>query len=233
MSEQIKELCLFMVCAQTLLYFQSGKKYEKICRMILELLVLAGIVGILLQVVQSLGFQKGAMTADGNAVAGMRRSMEEALTKQLLPEADEKDFLMGGDFQNLLEKRTLEEIKLRYNHFAKQYNMEIQSIKIQEETLQVFLKKAGKEEILSEEKTASETEENYNAGNPAKIVEIEKIEIGKIENGEGEESDKNNTRFEKGGDYVENEKKELEAFKRQFALVLAMEEEKLEVILVD
>lgn len=222
-----------MVCAQTLLYFQSGKKYEKICRMILELLVLAGIVGILLQVVQSLGFQKGAMTADGNAVAGMRRSMEEALTKQLLPEADEKDFLMGGDFQNLLEKRTLEEIKLRYNHFAKQYNMEIQSIKIQKETLQVFLKKAGKEEILSEEETASETEKNYNAGNPAKNVEIEKIEIGKIENGEGEESDKNNTRFEKEGDYVENEKKELEAFKRQFALVLAMEEEKLEVILVD
>ncbi len=223
MSEQIKDLCLFMICAQTLLYFQSGKKYEKICRMILELLVLAGIVGILLQVVQSLGFQKGAMTAGGSAVAGMRRSMEEALTKQLLPE-EEQDFLMDKSFQNLLKKRTSEEIKSQYNHFAKQYNMEIQSIEIKDETLQVFLKKLEKEESSGEEETDAETEANDDAGNPAKIVEIEKIEIGKSESGEREVDDKDNIRVEKTV---------LEDFKRQLALVLAMDEGKLEVILVD
>ena len=47
MREQIKELCIFMICGQTLLYFQSGKKYEKICRMILELLVLGVFVGMI------------------------------------------------------------------------------------------------------------------------------------------------------------------------------------------
>ena len=55
-----------MICGQTLLYFQSGKKYEKICRMILELLVLAGVVGMILNFLQSLGIRTGDMPAAGH-----------------------------------------------------------------------------------------------------------------------------------------------------------------------
>ena len=82
MLKQIKDLCIFMICGQTLLYFQSGKKYEKICKMILELLVLAGIIGMILNFLQSLGFQKGEMAAAGGAVAGMYFLLKNVLGRE-------------------------------------------------------------------------------------------------------------------------------------------------------
>lgn len=227
MLEQIKDLCLFMICGQTLLYFQSGKKYEKICRMILELLVLAGIVGMILNFLQSLGFRKGEMEAAGGAVAGMQRSMEEALSKQLGAEGIEEDFLSGDVLENLVEKHTLEEIKSRYNYFAQQYGFEICGVEMQNEKIRVLLKEtdeAGETEMQ---------EETENAGNPAKIAEIEPVEIAEIEWNESEENDRGTEGAEGRSEKNGIEKKKLETFRRQLALVLAMEEEKLEVILID
>lgn len=245
MMEQIKDLCLFMICGQTLLYFQSGKKYEKICRMILELLVLAGIVGMILNFLQSLGLQKGEIEAAGGAVAGMQRSMEEALSKQLGAGEFQEGFLPGNDFESLVEKYTMEEIKTKYNYFAKQYGLEIQEVKQSGEKLQVFLKEANGEENEDvgwgagggEQGRAAETAE---AENPVKSVEIEQVEIGKIEVEErernGGESGNAEENGEENGRAEENSgigKEELETFRRQLALVFAMDEDKLEVILVD
>lgn len=245
MMEQIKDLCLFMICGQTLLYFQSGKKYEKICRMILELLVLAGIVGMILNFLQSLGLQKGEIEAAGGAVAGMQRSMEEALSKQLGAEEFQEGFLPGNDFESLVEKYTMAEIKTKYNYFTKQYGLEIQEVKQSGEKLQVFLKEADGEENedvgwgagSGEQGRAAETAE---AENPVKSVEIEQVEIGKIEVEErernGGESGNAEENGEENGRAEENSgigKEELETFRRQLALVFAMDEDKLEVILVD
>lgn len=220
MLEQIKDLCLFMICGQTLLYFQSGKKYEKICRMILELLVLAGIVGMILNFLQSLGFRKGEMEAAGGAVAGMQRSMEEALSRQLGAEGVSGDFLAGDALENLIEKYTEEEIKSRYNSFAKQYGFKIEKIKEKNNKLQVFLKEIREEET-------------DNAENPAEIVGIEQIEIGEIAINGMEDSVAEEENREESPGRSGIKKEELESFRRQLALVFAIEEEKLEVILVD
>lgn len=242
MLEQIKDLCLFLICGQTLLYFQSGKKYEKICRMILELLILAGIVGMILNFLQSLGFRKGEMEAAGGAVAGMQRSIEKALSKQLGMEELENDFLTESTLESLINKHTLKEIKSKYNYFAEQYGFEIQEIKKQDTKLQVFLKKVEKNKTIyempeEEKKWKGEQEAIPDTENPAGIVEIEQIEIDKITLDQEEEGNTDNA----SGDKKEKEyseksgtaKEELEIFRRQFALVLAMEEEKLEVILID
>lgn len=242
MLEQIKNLCLFMVCGQTLLYFQSGKKYEKICRMILELLVLAGIVGMILNFLQSLGIQKGEMEAAGGAVAGMQRSMEEALSRQLGTEGMEEEFLSGDILDSLVEKHTIEEVKTRYNYFAQQYGVEIQDIEQDGETLRVFLKEyEGRESagVRQGEEAEGETGqmevsgEAESAGDVAEIAEIEQIEIGEIELGEEEKKAADPGSEEKHLKKNRMKAEELEDFRRQFALVLAMEEEKLEVILID
>lgn len=235
MLEQIKDLCLFMICGQTLLYFQSGKKYEKICRMILELLVLAGIVGMILNFLQVLGFQKGEMEAAGGAVAGMQRTMEEALSKQLGMEEFQNDFLSDDALENLIEKHTTEEIKLRYNNFAGQYGLEITDVKQDGKRLQVFLKDIKEGE--DRENTGAEAEqkkmEEETAANSGNIDQIKKIEIEEITLGEEENSTGNEERKGTLSESVSMEKADLETFRRQLALVFAMEEDKLEVILVD
>lgn len=276
MLEQIKDLCLFMICGQTLLYFQSGKKYEKICRMILELLVLAGIVGMILNFLQVLGFQKGEMEAAGGAVAGMQRTMEEALSKQLGMEEFQSDFLSDDTLENLIEKHTTEEIKLRYNSFAKQYGMEITDVKQDGKKLQVFLKGVKEDDVakktqdqeierIQREKTGEETDqtaeisketekrteqtaeisqetgeeagqkdmEEEAAVNSADIDQVEKIEIEEITIREEESNAGNEEKKEAASEKVAMEKADLETFRRQLALVFAMEEDKLEVILVD
>lgn len=227
MLQQIKDLCLFMICGQTLLYFQSGKKYEKICRMILELLVLAGIVGMILNLIQSLGIQRGEMEAAGGAVAGMQRSMEEALSKQLGADELKGDFLSDDSLQILVEKYTKEEIKTRYNYFAKQYGLEIVDVKQQEKKIQVFLKETDEKDETNERADEGTTE------NTAKIEDVRKIEIEEIELREDESSSRNGEKEEPGFESDRMGKAELETFRRQLALVFAMEESELEVILID
>lgn len=221
MREQIKELCIFMICGQTLLYFQSGKKYEKICRMILELLVLAGIVGMILNTLQSFGIRSGEMQAAGGAVAGMQRDMEEALSRQLDMDSFDEVFMGGIPVEGLVEKYTENEIKSNYNYFARQYGLEIEKVEQEGEKLQVFFKKIPAESASASE--AESEEEGADERNPAKIPEIEPVEIGEIKPGERDER-----REEKGG-----RGEDTETFRRQFALVLGMEEENLEVIFVD
>lgn len=221
MREEIKELCIFMICGQTLLYFQSGKKYEKICRMILELLVLAGIVGMILNILQSFGIRSGEMQAVGGAVAGMQRSMEEALSKQLDMDSFDEVFMAELPMDELVKKYTENEIKSKYNYFAKQYGLEIEKVEQKGEKLQVFLKKISSENISVQDVEAQESASDE--GYPAKIVEIEKVEIGEITPGEVDDKEQ-----EHGGSGEETE-----TFRRQLALVFGMEEEKLEVILID
>lgn len=224
MLERIKELCLFMICGQTLLYFQSGKKYEKICRMILELLVLAGIVGMVLNFLQSVGLQKGGMEAAGGAVAGMQRSMEEALSRQLGTQEFQESFLAEDALASLIDRHTENEIKSRYNYFAERYGLKIERIEQSEEKIQVFLKKIEKK---------TEEEEKISAENPAKISEIDSVEIGEIEVGGEENSLADSEEEGENPGEPQIEEEELEAFRRQLALVFAMEEDELEVILID
>lgn len=245
MREQIKELCFFMICGQTLLHFQSGKKYEKICRMILELLVLAGVVGMILNFLQSLGLQKGDMPAAGGAVANMQRSMEEALLKQLDPESLNEEFDDGISMEDMVEKYTLNEIKSKYNHFAKQYGYEIDHIEQDENKLQVFVKitdvfygeteESGKTEgrTAGKEGAEEETENTEEAGNAVETEKIRRVEIKEVDI-DVEGTQEGPTGQEKQGEAeTKKDKDRLDEFRRQLALVFAMEEEKLEVVLID
>lgn len=218
MLEEMRELCIFMVCGQTLLYFQSGKKYEKICRMILELLVLAGIVGMILNFLQSIGLQKGEIEAAGGAVAGMQRSMEEALSRQLGDGEGKADLFSDISVEALVEKYTMEEIKSRYHDFAKQYGLTIDEIERDGNRLRVYVRQS----FLEEETEKQEL---------AEADKVRQIEIGKIEVGENalektEEEQGKSTEKQLG-------KGRLEDFRRQFALILAMDKERLEVVLID
>lgn len=230
--EQIKELCFFMICGQTLLYFQSGKKYEKICRMILELLVLAGIVGMVLNFLQSLGWNKGEMEAAGGAVAGMQRSMEEALSRQLGSEEFQENFLSEDVMESLIEKHTENEIKSRYNKFAEQYGLKIERMEQEDDKLRVFLKETEAETDGETEEDGGERGEQF-AENPAKIDEIERVEIGEIALSEREENGTDTEDPEGNWKEPGIGEEELKNFRRQLALVFAMEEDKLEVILID
>lgn len=226
MKESLKELCFFMICGQTLLFFQSGKKYEKICRMILELLILVGIAGMILSFLQSLGFRKGEITAAGGAVENMRHSMEEALNRQLggTEETDirEDNFLWEESMEELLETYTLEEIKSKYNYLAERYGAKMEKIERTEEKIRVFLK----EEKTGETDGDMENEEAENERNPAKNTEIEKIKIGEIRIGQ-ETAEKEKQQEE---DAISFQK---EAFREEFARALSIDEENLEVVLID
>jgi len=239
MLEQIKELCLFMICGQTLLYFQSGKKYEKICRMILELLVLAGIVGMILNFLQSIGIRKGEMQALGGAVAGMQRSMEEALDRQLDMEGPGEGFMPGISMESLVEKYTMEEIKSQYNYFAEQYGYEIEKAERKDDILQVFVTERPMEGADGDEEASGRAESPV-AKSPAGIADMEEVRPVAIEEirlgegqGPGEETDGRPIKETEGGEKTQADEGRLETFRRQLALVFAMEEEKLEVILID
>lgn len=245
MREQIKELCFFMICGQTLLHFQSGKKYEKICRMILELLVLAGVVGMILNFLQSLGIQKGDMPATGGAVANMQRSMEEALLRQLDFDSLNEELTDGIPMEDLVEKYTLEEIKSKYDHFAGQYGFEIVNVGQEEDKLQVFVKKTddfyGRTEADGQtegeasdgEETKEEMENAAGEGNTVETEEIRRVEIEKVDI-DVERTQEKTTGPERQGDAeTKKDKEQLGEFRRQLALVFAMEEEKLEVVLID
>ena len=276
--EQIKELCLFMICGQTLLHFQSGKKYEKICRMILELLVLAGVVGMILNFLQSLGIRKGDMPAAGGAVANMQRSMEEALLKQLDMDSLEEEFMSGISMESLVEKYTLQEVKAKYDGFAGQYGFEIEEMEQTGDMLRVSVKKtgdlSGAGETGAEAKgTASggekaetkdavpggegaETEgavpggeeaetkgaapggeaaqgEAAGTGDTQETAGIRRVEIEKIDIGGEKEPAPAEMHGQEIQENTEADQDGLEVFRRQLALVFAMDEEKLEVILID
>ncbi len=250
MREQIKELCIFMICGQTLLHFQSGKKYEKICRMILELLVLAGIVGMILNFLQTLGIQKGDMPAAGGAVANMQRSIEEALLKQLDMDGADEGLMPGISMENLVEKYTMEEIRLRYGHFAGQYGFEIDRVEQKEDTWQIFVKRADDfyetakadgqtegEEAAGAEMEGEGGERAAGAEDLAETEKIRRVEIEKVDVGDMGTKEKTVTEEEaagwESGENMEAVEDRLLVFRRQLALVFAVEEEKLEVILID
>lgn len=180
MREQIKELCLFMICGQTLLHFQSGKKYEKICRMILELLVLAGVVGMILNFLQSLGIRKGDMPAAGGAVANMQRSMEEALLKQLDMDSLEEEFMSGISMESLVEKYTLQEVKAKYDGFAGQYGFEIEEMEQTGDMLRVSVKKTG--DLSGAGETGAEAKGTASGGEKAETKDT-------VPGGEGAETE--------------------------------------------
>ncbi len=251
MREQIKELCIFMICGQTLLYFQSEKKYEKICRMILELLVLAGIVGMILNVLQSFGLQGGEMQAAGGAVAGMQQSMEEALSKQLDMETFDENFMAGISMESLVKKYTEQEIKTKYNYFAQQYGLEIERAEQSGEKLQMFLKELPAEEADAggegEREKEKDQKDTADAKDSVEIAAVEQVDIGRIRLGEsredaakeagkamGREETAEESKEDKSGPAeVRTGERQLLTFRRQFALVLGMEEENLEVILIE
>ncbi len=228
MKEEIKELCFFMICGQTLLHFQSGKKYERICRMIFQLLILAGIAGVILNFLQSVGFQGGELTADGGAVSNMQRSMEEALSRQL-GDVPESDFLQGLSTDEWLEKYTLEEIKSRYNYVAEKHGLQIERMERDGENLLVYVKSntdaAGKKLDSISGMEAS--------GIKIPSVEIEEIALGEEEEETGGDEEDQEAGKEAGQEAEGQQELSVEKLQAELADIFMVEEARLEVICID
>ena len=143
----------------------------------------------------------------------------------------DESFMSGIPVEDLVEKYTENEIKSKYNYFAAQYGVKIEEVEQKEEKLQVFLKEIRDENTFVQGDTAEMKETNE--GNPAKNVEIEKVEIGTITPGEGGKGEAGGREQGEEAAKRKTEKVDLATFHRQFALVLGMEEENLEVILID
>ncbi len=228
MKEEIKELCFFMICGQTLLYFQSGKKYERICRMIFQLLILAGIAGVILNFLQSVGFQGGELTADGGAVSNMQRSMEEALSRQL-GDVPGSDFLQGLSADEWLEKYTLEEMKSRYNYLAEKHGLQIERMERDREKLRVYVKSdtdaAGKKPDGISGMEAS--------GIEIPSVEIEEIALGEEKKETGGDEEDQEAGKEAGQEAEGQQELSAEELQAELAGIFLIEEARLEVIRID
>ncbi len=228
MKEEIKELCFFMICGQTLLHFQSGKKYERICRMIFQLLILAGIAGVILNFLQSVGFQGGELTADGGAVSNMQRSMEEALSRQL-GDVPGSDFLQGLSTDEWLEKYTFEEMKSRYNYIAEKHGLQIERMERDRENLRVYVRS---------NMDAAGKKPGSISGMEASGIEISSIEIEEIALGEEKKEtggDEENQEAGNGAGQEAEGQQELSVGKLQAELagIFMVEEARLEVICID
>ncbi len=211
--EHIKEICFFIICGQTLLHFQSGKKYEKICRMILQLLILAVMAGFLLAVLQSAGlYEDSAREASGKAVAGDGLSVQESIgssVEKQLAGMEESDFMNKISLENMIEEYTCSEICTEINNITMKYGIRTKEVQVLEDRVRI---------IVSYRENAEKTENmpDNDDGNPADKISVEKIEIGV------QKED-----FESGR---EEKSPSAEELRKEIAARLQTEPEKLEVI---
>lgn len=202
MKEEIKELCFFMICGQTLLYFQSGRKYERICKMIFQLLILAGIAGILLNFLQSVGIRGGEITAEGGALSNMQRSMEEALSRQLNEDLN-FDFLSKISLDELSDKYTYEKIKSKYNYIAQRYELEIEKMDRHGDRVRIYVR-SGKGRENDEDNGKVRGREDNEDSEGSKNRESDE-DNGRVREREDNEDDEDSKNGEGGGDYESSE----------------------------
>lgn len=98
----IKRVGIFMVCAQMLLHFKPSESYGKYIRLLMSVMVLAQLIAPVMEI-----FGRRSETAFEEQIL-----FYDEVLHQSMAEADRT----GAQSQELLEKMTLEEVKLRINN---------------------------------------------------------------------------------------------------------------------
>lgn len=118
MVENIRRIGMFMIVAQTVIHFASGKQYEKYMK------IIAGVV-ILLQFISPYVSSSGDLVEKWQAeVEGMMRQMEgQNQTWQEIPS-------VTGPVETVVLRQIEEEMKLRMNDVVSGYDCEVADVEI-------------------------------------------------------------------------------------------------------
>lgn len=221
MIENIKRIGLFMIAAQTVMHFAAGQQYEKYMR------IITGVVVLLLFITPFSSYK-------GNAVDAWQKELEQITEKiensgNMWTEGlSDMDYGSGRYVIHQLES----EIKRKLKDETEPDGYEIADVTINwreeegkdgtvqdmsVEKVRITLRTTAGEETVSD-KTAEDpivTEDSIMAEDP---ISIEKIQIG-VQPG-AREQEREDTK----------EAERMQEYRRIFAGVLEMEEEKVEVI---
>lgn len=118
MVENIRRIGMFMIVAQTVIHFASGKQYEKYMK------IIAGVL-ILLQFISPFVSSSGDLVEKWQAeVEGMMRQMEgQNQTWQEIPS-------VTGPVETVVLRQIEEEMKLRMNDVVSGYDCEVADVEI-------------------------------------------------------------------------------------------------------
>lgn len=106
----IKRVGIFMVCAQMLLHFKPSESYGKYIRLLMSVMVLAQLIAPVMEI-----FGRGSEVSFEERILFYDEVLHQSMT-----EADRT----GAQAQALLEKMTLEEVKLRINNLDEEAKAE-------------------------------------------------------------------------------------------------------------
>lgn len=118
MVENIRRIGIFMIVAQTVIHFASGKQYEKYMKIIAGLLILS-------QFISPFVSSSGNLAEKWqDEIEGMMRQMEEqSQAWQAMPSAD-------GPMEAIVLRRIEEEMKSRMNDIVSDYDCEVTDVEI-------------------------------------------------------------------------------------------------------
>ena len=118
MVENIRHIGIFMIVAQTVIHFASGKQYEKYMK------IIAGVL-ILLQFISPFVSSSGDIVEKWQAeVEGMMRQIaEQNQTRQEIPS-------MTGSVETMVIQQIEEEMKSRMNDIVSDYDCEVADVEI-------------------------------------------------------------------------------------------------------
>ena len=118
--QTVKQIGVFMICAQVILHFKPSAKYEKYLKLLISVMVLVQIITPVVNLLPGEG-STAFMTRVQEIQAEIDKSMEQLELENAVNE------------ENILNT-TLEEIKTRINNVIKRENLQVKAIEYNQET---------------------------------------------------------------------------------------------------
>lgn len=118
--QTVKQIGVFMICAQVILHFKPSAKYEKYLKLLISVMVLVQIITPVVNLLPGEG-STAFMTRVQEIQAEIDKSMEQLELENTVNE------------ENILNT-TLEEIKTRINNVIKRENLQVKAVEYNQET---------------------------------------------------------------------------------------------------
>lgn len=118
--QTVKQIGVFMICAQVILHFKPSAKYEKYLKLLISVMVLVQIITPVVNLLPGEG-STAFMTRVQEIQAEIDKSMEQLELENAVNE------------ENILNT-TLEEIKTRINNVIKRENLQVKAVEYNQET---------------------------------------------------------------------------------------------------
>lgn len=118
--QTVKQIGVFMICAQVILHFKPSAKYEKYLKLLISVMALVQIITPVVNLLPGEG-STAFMTRVQEIQAEIDKSMEQLELENAVNE------------ENILNT-TLEEIKTRINNVIKRENLQVKAVEYNQET---------------------------------------------------------------------------------------------------